>query len=203
MTEVSKPFLHTRADGFTETRDGDLAIVMRVRTKCDGVICWFQYRPNFNAEPIRIEWGAKDHVILLHKEVVPGLLRARYARVPLPSEIDAFLASFVPPAAEPEILPVVEAKAVTVVEPVAVAEVASLPLTIANEPVTEAAVIVTPEAPALAPIAAPAPAPAPVEAVSSEPVAAVVAAPELPPASLPEPPVAAPTSVVKTPPKKK
>jgi hypothetical protein len=202
MTQESKPFLYTRADGFTETQDGDLAIVMRVRTKCDATLCWFQYRPNFNSEPIRIEWGAKEHVILLNAAVVPGLLRARYARVPLPSEIEAFLAAYVPRVAEPAVVPV--AQTVAVVEPVAPvaavepaplptpavttaselaaptaeeAAASSLPLTVANEPPAEVQVLTPAPAPASAPVEAPTPAPAP--------------------------PVAAPDSVVKTPPKKK
>lgn len=115
---MEAPFLYTRADGFTESRDGDLAVVMRVKT---GVfvdvdpdtgngrnMAYFQFRVRFGTAPIRIEWPDEQRVILLNPEIVPALLAARYARLPLQAELDAFTSSNLPDAAsDAEVSPAV------------------------------------------------------------------------------------------------
>lgn len=185
--ESSRPLLHTRADGFTETPDGDIAVVMRVRTGCDNDICWFQYKSRFGAAPVRIEWGAADHVVLLAAAIVPHLLVSQYARLPSAAEIEEFLAGDV------------AAKMVSAAEaPVTPPQGAQTPAPVPTpQPTPETA----PAAPPAAETAAenqPAPAPAP------EPAPEPVAEPEQAPAPAPAPaPVAAPDSVVKQPPKKK
>lgn len=202
MAAESKPYLHTRADGFTETPDGELAVVMRVRTGCDAELCWFKFRSSFAADPVRVEWPAGDKLQLFSGEVVPSLLRTGYARLPRPEEIAAFLAGDLP-VPDPE-----------------TAAVAEMPLAPVAEPVVEPVA----ETPAAAPPAAETPAPLPVATPATEtapqaaPVAASTeeAAPAAPVAEQPAPvaepeaeivppaPVAAPkSSVVTAPPAKK
>lgn len=130
MQQDSKPFLHTRADGYTETPHGELAVVMRVRTGCDDTICWFRYKPSFNADTIRVEWNKGDTILLLPPEVVSGLLSAKYARLPLPQEIDAFLAGDLPETIEAAkaaaAMPAMDAAAVAESEAVAKANAEAL-----------------------------------------------------------------------------
>lgn len=185
--ESSRPLLHTRADGFTETPNGDIALVMRVRTGCGDDICWFQYRSRFGATPIRLEWGANDHVVLLAAEIVPHLLVSQYARLPTAAEIEAFLAGDV------------AAKMVSAAEtPVAPVQGAQTPAPVPTpQPAPETAPLATP-APETAAETTPAPAPAPEPAAQPAPAAETV------PALAPAPaPVAAAEPVVKQPPKKK
>lgn len=231
MAEALKPFLYTRSDGYTETRGGEFAIVMRVRTGCKSDLCWFQYRPSFNAEPIRVEWAPTDNILLLPKDVVVGLLRARYARLPTQAEIDTFLAGPLPQQiiasaelqkAGADAAPVTPQAATQAAEtPAPVVAPAAAP---ENAPtgLETAAAAQEPAAPAPLPVAdvhvqatPPAhvhnnePGNAPIEeaAVPAADVPAPAPEPEAAtvkaPADAPKPPpVAAPSSVVKAPPKK-
>lgn len=219
MTKASsKPFLYTRSDGFTETPDGDFAIVMRVRTGCNADICWFQYRPGFSADPVRVEWAPDDTILLLPKEVVVGLLRARYARLPTPEEVDAFLAGPLPEqisataavqaedtAVPAQVAP--QAAETPAVVPVPAAAPENAPLA---APVAASAEELANAAPLVAPVATAVPArdttvlatpPAHVDSTAPVLPALVDAAPAVEPVAAP--PVAVPDSVVKAPPKRR
>lgn len=199
--------MYTRSDGFTETPDGNFALVMRARTGCNTSICWFQYRPSFQADAIRVEWNKDDTLVLLPPDIVNGLLRARYGRLPTQVEIATFLAGPLPE----QILGEAE-----VPQDDATVETAQAAPQAAETPAVVPVATPAPEnAPVAAPVAAtadinttlatPTPA-APVVLASPEQPADQTAEPETPAAQTPAP-VAVPevpkAPVVTAPPKKK
>jgi hypothetical protein len=67
----------------------------------NGDVQWFDYRPSFFGQIIRVEWDRSTKYALLPNDVVGFLLARKYARVMSPEEIAAYTAQAPVPAPEP------------------------------------------------------------------------------------------------------
>ena len=73
-----------------ETASGGVGVVMAVASGAGQETQWFDYRPAFFSEIVRVEWDKDTMNVVLPVEVSDYLLRHRYARVMTDKEAQAY-----------------------------------------------------------------------------------------------------------------
>lgn len=91
--------LQLRADGWAETPDGALAVVMMVRTRIEGGLVVFRYQPTFTSPPLQLQWRVEDTLQIFPPEIAAHMVNMRWAKRPDARLIEAHNAAL---GAEPE-----------------------------------------------------------------------------------------------------
>lgn len=73
-----------------ETPSGGVGVVMAVVSRVGQETQWFDYRPAFFSEIVRVEWDKDTMNVVLPVEVSDYLLRNRYARAMTDQEAQAY-----------------------------------------------------------------------------------------------------------------
>lgn len=82
-----------------ETRSGNVGVVMKIASGKSADTQWFDYRPGYFSDMVRVEWDRDTMSAVLPADVADYLLRNRYAREMTDKEAQAYNREIAP---EPE-----------------------------------------------------------------------------------------------------
>jgi hypothetical protein len=84
------------------TESGQVGLVMLHVSGTDGDVQWFDYRPGFFSDIIRVEWDKDTMAAVIPADVADLLVRQGYARIMTEVEAENYNSSLAAPEPEPE-----------------------------------------------------------------------------------------------------
>ena len=101
MEELAEPLIET-PDKAPSTASGLMGVVMIHTSGQDDEVRWFDYKPTFYADAIRVVWDHDTMAVAIPAETADYLLKNGYARPMTADEVAAYNEQLKKPETEPE-----------------------------------------------------------------------------------------------------
>lgn len=82
--------LFKRADGYSEASGGNFAVVPLRRTGIEEERFFFEFKPSFNSQSIRVEWPIESAIAVIPSDIAITMVRLGSARNLHQEEVDQF-----------------------------------------------------------------------------------------------------------------